>query len=236
MGRPNTVLFDLDGTLIDSAPSICATINQMIAERSGMPVSVDFVRRLVSRGAGEMVNACLGACTTTPEADLADFRRIYGGLQPNPADLYPGVDELIPRLRSAGYRLGIGTNKPQELTERILKSLGLRVHFDAVVGGDRCARPKPHPEHVHLVLAQMGANAGSAVYVGDSEVDAAAARAAGLPFFLVTFGYAMGDIDDIACQARLESLAALPAALQNCGNLFMTRDLLPEPASPKDYK
>jgi len=206
IGRPwpQAVLFDLDGTLIDSAPSIAEAFNLILARRGAPLIEANLVRKLVSRGARELVFTCLGAAGTTVDADLAEFRAVYATIKPREEHLYPGTVAMLRTLRRDARLLAICTNKPQALTEGILASLGLSECFAAVLGGDACPRPKPHPDHIHHTLAQMGLSKADAVYVGDSEVDAEAAAAAGLPFVLVTFGYTLGKIEEVVHQARID--------------------------------
>ncbi len=208
------VLFDLDGTLIDSAPAIAQALNQVIAARGGIAVTEQKVRSLVSRGAAELVAAAFGDHATTPERDLGDFRTVYAVLPADPADLYPGARAMLEQLYASGLALGICTNKPQGLTENLLSDLGLAPLFAAVVGGDATARAKPYPDPLHLALEKMGVPAAMAVYVGDSEVDGEAAARAGLPFILATYGYATVPLEGIPHQVRLDGLAGLPALLR----------------------
>ena len=224
MSWPQAVIFDLDGTLMDSAPAIAEAINQVRADRGGPPVGVDLIRKLVSRGVKELLATSLGTFATTPENDIAAFRAIYGELPPRAEHLYPGAAAMLHKLHSQGIRLGICTNKPQALTERILTALGLIDCFAAVLGGDACARVKPHPDHVHETLARMGVSPAAAVFVGDSEVDGEAAAAAGLPFILVTFGYAIGNMDEIVHSVRIDNFDDLPDALHEIVLRRDTRD------------
>lgn len=211
---PRAVLFDLDGTLIDSAPMIAVALNQVIALRGGELVAVERVRGLVSRGASELVTTCFGTCATEVKADLEAFRAVYRALEPREEDLYPGARAMLARLEAEGRLLAVCTNKPQQLTEKLLSGLGLSAHFAAVIGGDACRQPKPHPGHIREILNCLSLTEADAVFVGDSEVDAAVSQAAAMPFILVTFGYAIGSIDEIEHQALLENFDDLPGVLE----------------------
>jgi phosphoglycolate phosphatase len=211
---PRAILFDLDGTLIDSAPMIAAALNRVIAERGGEAVPLEKVRGLVSRGAAELVSTCFGACATDTKNDLGAFREIYRTLVPQECDLYPGARAALEILHSEGRQLAVCTNKPQALTEGILAALGLDRYFAVVMGGDVCTRPKPDAAHLFDILQRLGADAADAVYVGDSEVDGEAAQAAGLPFILVTFGYAIGRIEEIPHSIMIDHFRELPAVMR----------------------
>jgi len=193
---------------------IAEALSAVRITRGGEAANLDLVRKMVSRGAQELVTTVLGEWATVPETDLSDFRRIYGGLTPRSDSLYPGAESMLRQLVDSGVRLGICTNKPQALTERILSLLGLSDCFAAVVGGDGCTRRKPHPDHVFETLVRMNNAVSEAVYVGDSEVDAEAAAAAGVPFLLVTFGYAIGSLDEIQRAATINHFEDMAAVMQ----------------------
>jgi phosphoglycolate phosphatase len=202
--RVSGLVFDFDGTLMDSAPAIAEALSEVRVVRGGDAADLDLVRKMVSHGAKDLVTRVLGEWSTTPDNDLIAFRKIYGAMKPNRAHLYPGAEPALRALQTAGLRLGICTNKPQGLTERIVAELGLGEHFSAIVGGGGCAYTKPDPGHAFETLTRMGVPACEALYVGDSEVDSETAAAAKLPFVLVTFGYPLGDPDAISADARVD--------------------------------
>jgi phosphoglycolate phosphatase len=171
------------------------------------------VRALVSRGAAELVKTCFGRSATDSKSDLEAFRSVYCTLVPSEEHLYPGARSMLQSLHAAGCKLAICTNKPQKLTEGMLAALGFAPLFGAVVGGDVCSRPKPDPAHIRDVLSILGLSASEAAYVGDSEVDGEAAAAAKIPFILVRFGYAIGNVEDIACSAIIDHFDQLCPAL-----------------------
>ena len=205
-------VFDLDGTLVDSAVAIAAALNVVRTERGASPLHADAVRPLVSRGAAHLVREVLAETAGDPVEDLAAFRRVYGAVPVDRNDLYPGAEAALQALARDGWTLGVCTNKPQRLTERLLDGMGLAPLFAAVVGGDAVEHCKPHPDHVFAILERLAAAPHEAVYVGDSEVDAEAAQAAGVPLVLVSFGYSLGPASEIACAARIDSFAELPTA------------------------
>jgi len=208
------VIFDLDGTLVDSAKGIAAALNCLRADRGRGPVALADVKRWVSRGAEELMVHALDATPESVSGDLAAFRSVYATIPADPADLYPGALETVRSLHARGLRIGVCTNKPQALATDIVEGLGFGPFVTAVVGGSPGLEPKPHPQSLHLTLDRLGAARGRSLYVGDSEVDAETAAAAGVPFVLVGHGYVIGSREEIACMALIETLGdLLPLAL-----------------------
>ncbi len=211
---PPVVLFDLDGTLADSALSIALALNRLREGRGLGPWPVARFRPLISRGAPALVGASLGLGThaDADADDVAAFREIYAAIPGSPDDLYPGIAEALARLREAGALLGVCTNKPQRLSEKLLAESGIAGHFEAVVGGDVAERAKPHPAHLRQTLAAMRCEGQPFAFVGDSSVDADAADAAGARFLWASWGYA--DADDLARRGtRLASADYLASSL-----------------------
>ena len=203
------VIFDLDGTLIDSAKGIAAALDVIRADRGIEPVAVEDVRRWVSLGAEELVTLALGSTPVSVSEDLAAFRAAYAGVPADPADLYPGAIETLQALHERGLRLGVCTNKPQRLAAGIIEGLGLGAFFTAVVGGAPDLKPKPDPAPLHLAMDRLQVGGVASLFVGDSEVDAQTAEFAGVAFVLVGHGYAIGPTDQIKCAAVIESLGDL---------------------------
>ena len=189
-GRPEAVLFDLDGTLVDSALGIAAALTAVRNRHGGGAISPDGVRPWISLGAKELVRRALEdvvpACSP---ADLTEFRAELARTPADRACIYPGVEALLEALFEEGVAAAVVTNKPEDLSRQLLRELGLADQFAAVVGGDTTARPKPDPAPVRAALEAMGAAPAQAVFVGDSVVDAAAAQSTGLPFYLYEGGY-----------------------------------------------
>lgn len=213
MAWPAAIIFDLDGTLIDTAPAIACALNRVIVTRGGEVIAVDAVRKLVSRGARELVATALGSCATSPERDLGDFRSAYGALEPDRRDLYPAAKETLQFLNERGIGLGLCTNKPQGLTIALLDKLDLSPLFAAVLGGDVVARAKPHPDHLLAVLSALGVDPDDAIFVGDSEVDARTASDAEVAFVLAGYGYASVPLETIPCWKQIAGLTEIPALL-----------------------
>lgn len=181
-------IFDLDGTLVDSAPSIARALAHLRAGHEEPDVAQ--VRRWVGMGARTLVGRALGRDGDASDADLASFRAAYAAQPGTRGDLYPGIVEALAELREAGVTLGVCTNKPQALSEKVLWATGIATHFVAVVGGDVVARAKPDGSHVLHTLASMGCSELRFHFIGDTGVDAAAACASGGEFLWASWGYA----------------------------------------------
>jgi phosphoglycolate phosphatase len=188
------VIFDLDGTLIDSVAISVEILNEMLADRGSVrAIGVAEASAHVSLGGAPMVAALLGAECGEPAVEIVDFRQRYAD-RPTPNNsLFHGVREGLAELHGLGLRLAICSNKPQHLCEKVLADLNLAPFFDVVVGGAVGRRPKPETDLMDITLAQIGALAEHCIFVGDSELDHALSVACGVPFKLVNYGYADAD-------------------------------------------
>jgi phosphoglycolate phosphatase len=214
------LVFDLDGTLIDSAPDLCAALNEMLRERGCPPLVLPQVRRMIGDGVPVLVARALAASGADPgeaASALPRFLQFYEADAVRQTRPYPGVPETLAALRERGYRTAICTNKPQHATATVLGGLGLAGLFDGVAGGDRFAVRKPDPGHLLGLIGLLGGDAAAAAMIGDNENDAAAARAAGLPLILMRYGYARVDPEVLGADALLDDFADLPAALDRLG-------------------
>lgn len=187
--RPVALLFDLDGTLIDSAAVIATVLNGMRAEQGDAALPVASYRGWISLGAEQLVGNALGLPMAGVPPALAEFRRRYRALPTPPETLFPGVADTLAALAEQGYRMAICSNKPEVLCNKVLQDLDLQRWFGCVVGGDSAASPKPHRAPLDHALAALSASGGPAVLIGDSTVDQEAATAAGIPFIFYTGGY-----------------------------------------------
>jgi phosphoglycolate phosphatase len=210
------LVFDLDGTLVDSAPDLRAALNQMLRERGHPALSLPQVKRMVGDGAAAMVARALAASGADPAGTAGALPRFLEIYEANAVRLtrpYPKVPETLANLRGQGYRTAICTNKPQRATIAVVEGLGLGELFDGIAGGDRFPVKKPDPGHLLGLLGELGGWPGESALIGDSENDAAVARAAGVPLVLMRYGYARVDVKSLSAAALLDHFAELPEAL-----------------------
>ncbi len=217
---PRAVLFDLDGTLVDTVPDLAACVDRTLAEL-GVPARGEAaVRTWVGNGVERLIDRALagrmegGAEPGLRARALARFLELYERHACERSRPYPGAAEALARLHRQGIRLACVTNKPQRPAEALLAHFGLDAFLERVVGGGRLAHVKPHPEPLLHALAELAVEPGAAVMVGDSSNDVAAARAAGIAVVCVGYGYNHGrDIRECAPDAVIERLADLEQAL-----------------------
>ncbi|MFS0735458.1 HAD hydrolase-like protein [Sphingomonas sp. 1P06PA] len=185
------IIFDLDGTLVDSCAVCVSILTDMLDERGSTHV-IDPIgaRSYMSRGGLDMVSGLLGSACRDPHADLADFRARYHRRRTPKKSLYPGVARGLRRMQDSGFVLSICSNKPQILCEKVLEDTGLADHFALVVGGQAGLRPKPAPDLLDAVLTGLGADSDQCLFVGDSELDHKIAADAAIPFHFLSYGYA----------------------------------------------
>jgi len=194
MALTRAVLFDLDGTLLDTAPDMIGALNSLRQEQLLAPLPYELIRSTVSHGSARVVKAGF------PEADpeLAQrlqrrFLEIYRGALSRETRLFPGMDQVLDALASLNIKTGVVTNKPAWLTDPLLAELGLRARFACVVSGDTVAERKPHPLPL-LHAAQLAeVSPSECVYVGDAERDVQAAHAAAMPALVANYGYLRAD-------------------------------------------
>jgi phosphoglycolate phosphatase len=207
------VIFDLDGTLIDSAPDLHAAAVAMLRRLGRPEITLQQVTSFIGNGVPMLVERCLRAAGCEPDpaenaAALAIFREFYDAAPAVLTKPYPGVPAPLGRLAREGVRMGVCTNKPQEPAEAILARFGLRRQILAVVGGDALPVIKPDPAPLLLCFDRLGAGA-ARLYIGDSETDAATAAAAGVPFALFAGGYRKSPVDAMGATLVFDSFDEL---------------------------
>jgi len=207
----NTILFDLDGTLVDSAIEVGAVLNTMRHERGYSAIEGSQFRKLISYGAAGLVQYALGSSEEDPQGLVDEFRTKYGALKTPKASIYPTVVETLSTLKNRGYELGVCTNKPQNLCENVLGDTALEVFFECVVAGGPEIKPKPHHEPVQLAISGLRADASTTVLIGDSTTDQRAAQSAGIAFIFYASGYNDGVVEDqaLACIDTISELLDL---------------------------
>ena len=212
-----TIAFDLDGTLVETAPDLIGSLNVVLAEDGLPPLPTDMARILVGRGARVLIQRGFEvAGEHLPEERVpglvARFIEVYRGRIADESMPFPGVQAALDDLASAGAILCVCTNKPTALSELLLTALGMRGRFASVIGADAAPRPKPDASHLIHAIATAGGDPSHALMVGDSRADADAAKAAGVPCILVPFGYTDTHVSELGADLVIEHFSELPAA------------------------
>jgi len=199
------VIFDLDGTLVDSAAAICENANVVMNELGLDELSVAETKTYIGHGSRRFLEQAMTA--RDQPVDSPDFEKAFGRLQevyagqPGEANRpFDGVQDVLAALHGRGIALGLCTNKPAAPTRQVVEAHGWVAMFGAVVAGDDLVQRKPDPTPLRTVIARLGVE--TAIYIGDSEVDALTAAAAEIPFVLFTEGYRKGPAADIKAQAN----------------------------------
>ena len=189
-----TIVFDLDGTLIDTAPDLIATLNVLLGEEGIAALPLASARNMIGRGARALIARGFEAAGAPADSATLDrlFDRFIAHYRDNIAlhsRPFPSMIETLDALHAAGARLAVCTNKRTDLSVALLDALNLTSRFAAIVGADAAPAAKPDPRHLTLTIDRAGGRIDRAVMVGDSASDLGAARAAGVPVVLVSFGY-----------------------------------------------
>lgn len=206
------LIFDLDGTLIDSRLDLAAAVNAMMRHLANPPLPIEQVCRYVGNGAPVLVRRALGEQTpdASTQAGLEFFLDYYRRHALDQTVLYPGVREAVERLAAAGKRMAVLSNKPEDLSRAILEGLGVGDRFFRVYGGNSFEFKKPNPIGVERLMAEVDASREETLMVGDSSVDVATARNAGVACCGVTYGFQPETLADPAPDLlvdRMEELA-----------------------------
>lgn len=209
-GVAKAVVFDLDGTLIDSLPDLAAALNRSLARHRKAPIPLADVSPMVGDGAKVLLQKGYAASGLTPTADdeaifLADYEAHVTDL----TECYPGIPEALTTLTDAGYRLGLCTNKPEASARKVLAALDLERFFPVVIGADGTKFRKPDPRHLAAVLDAMHVDKAHAVMVGDHPNDMATAAGLKVPAIFVTWGYGKSPEP-----RRIDAASALPATVE----------------------
>jgi phosphoglycolate phosphatase len=216
------LIFDLDGTLADTAPDLLGATNAVLAARGRPLLDLAHLRHMVGFGARALISQAMEASGTPVTEDempalVEIFLDHYRDHIADSSRLFPHVAETLATLKAGGARLGILTNKPQDLTDRLLPRLGLEGLFAAVYGAGRKPYTKPDPRIFHEVVGDCGG--GPAVMIGDSITDLNTARAAQAPCILMSYGFTPVPARDLGADRVLDDFAELPGALRALGLL-----------------
>jgi phosphoglycolate phosphatase len=212
-----TVVFDLDGTLVDTAPDLVATLNAVFRREGLPPVGYDAARTMVGGGARAMIERGLtaeGRTLSRAEVDqlVRDFIEHYAVHIADHSRPFPGLEAALDELAAGGCRLAVCTNKLQWLSVRLLDTLGISQRFVAICGADAFGLQKPDPELLRRTIARAEGDPGRAIMVGDSISDIAMARAAGVPVVAVDYGYTDTPVGELGPDRVITALADLPNA------------------------
>ena len=212
-----TIAFDLDGTLVDTAPDLIGALNVVLGERELPPVPEAAARVLVGKGARALIARGFDMAGEPLAADdvsglVARFIDAYSARIARESRPFEGLEASLQELAEAGARLCVCTNKRTDLSLALLDALDLTSRFVSITGADKAPRPKPDPSHFLAAVAQAGGDPARALMVGDSDNDVRSAHAAGAPVVVVSFGYTDIPPNDLGGDALIDRFAELPAA------------------------
>jgi phosphoglycolate phosphatase len=212
MSSLKAIIFDLDGTLVDSARDLQDATNALLVEEGLRSISLAEVKSMIGDGVAKLVERAIeatgGDLTRLPILVLR-FLEIYEANASHHTEAYPGVRNTLEGLSSMGLPLAVVTNKPYSATIDILEALGLSAFFGAVIGGDTLPERKPHPAPILLALERLGVSPKAALMVGDNYHDVQAARAAGVRAFAVTYGYSHKPHAELGADRLIDTMSEL---------------------------
>jgi len=216
------LIFDLDGTLLDSAPDLRQAINLMLAEHGRRALTLDEVKEMIGEGAMMLVQRALSKTgPLPPDTDIypyvKQFIEHYHHVGADPSQIYPHAEEVLKDCHAKGVKLGICTNKQQASSHKVLDELGLRKYFEFIAGGDTFLVHKPNPEHLLGVITALDVPKESCVFVGDGLNDIRAAHGAKVPCIVVTHGYGLPPEELENADAAIAGFEELPNALKSLG-------------------
>jgi phosphoglycolate phosphatase len=220
MTAPGTVVFDLDGTLVDTAPDLITTLNYILDREGLPPVPLRAARNMIGAGARKLIERGLeleGKNAGTAEINRLtdDFIVHYAEHIADSSRPFEGVESALEDLATRGYRLAVCTNKLEWLSRLLLERLGLSARFAAICGADTFGVAKPDPAILRQTVARAGGDVARAVMVGDAGPDVGVARRAGVPVIGVTFGYTDVPIADLEPDRLIDRMSQLPGAVES---------------------
>lgn len=215
--KQTALLFDLDGTLVDSVPDLAAAANRLLAELNRPKLSEAEIAPMVGDGVAKLVERVLaarGLSGLAPEPTVRRFSVLYEADAATLTRPYPGVLDGLAAFEAAGARLAVCTNKPEAATHAVLDALGLARFFPVVLGGDTLPVRKPYPAPLRTALARLGVAPERAAMVGDHRNDLLAARSAGVAAIFARYGYGAASLGEIEPDAAVESFGELPRVVE----------------------
>ncbi|QKV17621.1 phosphoglycolate phosphatase [Oricola thermophila] len=218
-GWPQAVLFDLDGTLIDSVPDLAAAVNEVLAAEGREPLPREDVRAMVGHGVRKLVERAFAARRMPLDGEALDrmtgrMMTAYGNRLTADTTLLPGAEALLAAYARVGVKIGVVTNKPEAFAREILDHFGLGPSVDVVVGGDSGPARKPAPDMLRHAMEEIGLGADRAVMVGDSAADIDAARAVPMASIAVRGGYTTVPVDELGADIVIDKLGGVPQAIE----------------------
>jgi phosphoglycolate phosphatase len=214
--KQTALLFDLDGTLVDSVPDLAAAANRLLAELDRAPLGESEIAGMVGDGVAKLVERVLAA-RQAATAQAPALRRFVALYEAKPTALtrpYPGVEAVLETLARDGAKLAVCTNKLAAATRAVLEGLGLARFFPVVLGGDSLPTRKPDPGPLRAALARLGAAPEDAVMVGDHRNDVLAARAAGTAAIFARYGYGLATLGELRPDGVIDAFGELPRVLR----------------------
>lgn len=218
MNWPKAIIWDLDGTLVDSAPDIATALNTVLNEQGHNSCTIPKVRTMIGGGVAKLIERAFRSSRTEldaagAEALLPRFMEIYNRCATDKTSLSPAAERVLNYFYHAGVKQGLCTNKPEAVTRTILHSLDIHGFFTSIIGGDSTTQRKPHPLPLQTVMKQLGVTTTECIMIGDSSADVGAARAAGVPVILVPDGYTGAPAESLGADFVLKSLSTLPTEI-----------------------
>ncbi len=218
-GWPQAVLFDLDGTLVDSVPDLTAAVNELLATEGKAALGLADVRTMIGNGIRKLVERAFAARDEVLEGDaltaMTDrMMGIYAQNLTGGTTLMPGAEMIVTAYARAGVKIGVVTNKPEVFSRAIIEHFGLAGSVHVIVGGDTGPARKPAPDMLLHALDQLGVGKHRALMIGDSPADIDAAKAAQMPSIAVRGGYTTVPVDELGADVVIDSLNEVPQAIE----------------------
>jgi phosphoglycolate phosphatase len=223
--QPTAIVWDLDGTLVDSAPDLASALNTVLDKRGFFTLSNNEVRTMIGNGVPKLVERGFNAVGVRPDQVQLDefvamFVKEYKSCATRQTRPYPQVVETLQAIHGMNIPMGVCTNKPEAFTLQILEGLGLAKYFSSVVGGDTTSTRKPDPQPVLACLRGLVSEPASSLMIGDSVHDVHAAHAAGVTIGVVPWGYRSAPVEELGADFVVHDLAGFPGLIRDAGQVL----------------